>query len=177
MNNIFPFKSSGLIPPMPTHSFVGKNVLYKDTLFERDNRLTLAFKNQEASYVPAYKPYINIEREFNIPANSNDFIETVDYKSFTKDQLKDQYIANVYNTMTDQNITQNINSSVFGSVDENNTNKISLYKPVYSSIDLSTNNYLFNNHIIETKFQPYQGDMNHIFKSNQTTTVPIYVPN
>jgi hypothetical protein len=176
MNNNYPFKSNGLIPPMPTHSFVGKDVLYKDTLFERDDRMKKAVANQENSYVPAYKPYMNVEDRFNIPANSKDFIETKEYKSFSKDELKDQYIANVYNTMTDQNIKQNINESIFGSTNSSSS-KVSLYKPVYTSIDLSTNNYLFNNHIIERKFEPYQGDMHHSFKSTQKNIVPIYTPN
>ena len=176
MNNNYPFKSNGLIPPMPTHSFVGKDVLYKDTLFERDPRMKNAVANQNASYVPAYKPYMNVEERFNIPANSKDFIETKDYKSFNKDELKDQYIANIYNTMTDQNIKQNINTSIFGSTNQSSS-KVSLYKPVYTSIDLSTNNYLFNNHIIERKFEPYQGDMHHSFKSTQKNIVPIYTPN
>jgi hypothetical protein len=168
MNNNFPFKSNNLKPQIPTHSFVGKDVLYKDTLFERDDRMKSAVAYQENSYVANYKP-LNVENQFNIPANSNDFIETKDYKKFSKEELNDEYIANIYNMMTDQNMKQNINSSVFGSTNE--TSSKSSYKPVYSSIDIS--NYIFND---ENKYQSYQGDMLHSFKSQQTNIVPTFQP-
>ena len=56
MNNNYPFKSNGLIPPMPTHSLVNKDVLYKDTLFERDNRMKKAGATKLVSLINEKSP-------------------------------------------------------------------------------------------------------------------------
>ena len=151
MNNTFPLESSNILTPKP----IIKNNFYLNT-FDRDDRLLSAIERQNNVDKNKYIPVINTISLFNNPVNSNDLIESKNYKSFTKDELKDTYIHDIYNMMTEKVsnvIKKNELDRIQGVFMEESSN-LSLYKPVYSSIDLSTNNYVFNQ--IETKYTPYE---------------------
>ena len=165
MNNTFPFQSSSIITPVGTAPVVKKDDVYKQTIFERDNRLVSAIDRQVTVDKNTYIPVVNTIMKFNNPVNSNDLIESKNYKSFTKEELKDKYIHDIYDMMT-YKVSDVVKKDELDRIQ--GTRPIdtvigSLYKPVYSSIDLSTNNYTFNDVIIDAKYQPYEGIPVHKF--------------
>lgn len=155
MNNTFPFQSANIITPKP----IIKNSFYLDT-FDRDDRLLTAIKRQTNVDKNIYTPVVNTITSFNNPVNSNDLIKSKNYKSFTKDELKETYIHDIYNMMTEKvsNVIKKDELDRIQGVFMEKLNNLSLYKPVYnpvySSIDLSTNNYIFNE--TESKYTPYE---------------------
>ena len=158
MNNTFPFQSSSIIAPVGTTPVIKKDDIYKETIFDRDTRLVSAIDRQVNVDKNEYIPVVNTIMSFNIPVNSNDLLESKDYKSFTKEELKDKYIHDIYNMMTNKvsNVVKEDELTRIQGIYPTDTVISSLYKPVYSSIDLSTNNYTFNNDVIDAKYQPYQ---------------------
>ena len=154
MNNTFPFQSSNIKSSKP--------VLPDNNIFKRDDRLEKAINR----HIDTNKqnPIINI---FNNPVNSNDLSESKNYKSFKKEELKDKYIHDIYNMMSDtvsEIITQDEIERIQGIYPSDIDSSIkSLYKPVHSSIDISTNNYTFNNIPIDAKYKPYENINLHKF--------------
>lgn len=171
MNNSFPFVKSGIVEPIATQPVIKENELYKDTKFIRDERLQKAFKVDELNRNTSYKPVIDVETKFRYPENSHDLLQYKKYKEFTKNELKDKYIHDIYNEMSDT-VINNVSSDeihrIQGIYYDDKSNNISSTvaskPPVYSSYDATTNKYLFNNILLDTKYQPYDGNFTHAYK-------------
>ena len=169
MNNTFPFAQSPIIATVATQPVVKKDELYKDTQFRRDARLKKAFELTKIAHTDSYKPVIDVETKFNYPANSLDLLQYKKYKDFTKDELKDKFIYDIYSEMSDKvinNVPVEEIKRIQGTYHNDMTNNVGslLYKPVYSSIDVSTDKYyMFNNVVLDKKYESYDGSHIHSY--------------
>lgn len=169
MNNTFPFAQSPIIVPVVTQPVAKKDEMFKDTNFIRDPRLTKAFELTKLAHANSYKPVVDVKLKFKYPENSLDLLQYKKYKDFTKDELKDKYINEIYDEMCDKvinNVPAEEIKRIQGAFVNDSLNNVGslLYKPVYSSIDVSTNKYIFNNMILDGKYEPYDGSHNHTYE-------------
>jgi hypothetical protein len=169
MDNTFPFIQSSIKAPVVVPQVVKKDELFKDNQYIRDERLQKAFKRDEEFRKTDYKPAMDGKSKFRYPENSHDLIKFERYKDLNKEELKDKFIYEIYNEVTDKvidKIPKDEIERIQGSfhTDEASTTKQVAYKPVYSSIDISTNKYQFNNIILDGKYEPYQGNYVHSYK-------------
>jgi len=153
MNNIFPLKDSSIITPTP----------YDNKQYERDSILNKAVVKQ-TNKIDYTSPAIS----FPFPKNSNDLIQSKEYKDFDKSELTNKYIHEIYDMMSDKIIEPKPTdiSQILGTNNSELNNKpqvTGLYKPVLSMIDPSNS---YNNTKIDYNYQPYDGTNIHHFIKN-----------
>ena len=95
--------------PVPTYPSAKKtkNRLYKETNFNREDKLQHNLNDKFKKNEEEYRIISNKLIDYSVPSNSNDLLETRDYKSFSKAELNDKYIHEIYDMMLENN-TENI---------------------------------------------------------------------
>lgn len=146
-----------IIPPKPYDGPVEKDQPFKDVTFIRDKGVSNAMKQKIENDDTEYKAYIEGNLKYYYPANSNDYLSSVNIKDISKEELDNSYISDIYNKMSVKvvnNITKEQIDNITGKPIYNNEENLNLYKPVVSLIDENLEINSFDD-IIDYKYKPY----------------------
>jgi hypothetical protein len=139
-NNSFPIEKYELDIPEPhiVYKEIKPDEAFKDVKFERDEGVNKAMQDKinqsKQEYVGLYDAYnMPIDR----PVDSNDKLIYKQFSDFTKAELDEMYLADIYNEMSahvDENISKDELNRIMGKAIINEDLK-GYYNPVFVSID------------------------------------------
>ena len=141
--------------PIPER-IVLPNEVFKDNKYIRDQGVQDAINKQNNSYEQDYEAVYKSVLNFQIPEDSKDKLSYKHYNEFTKEQLDNSYLADIYDQMSakvNENISKEELDRITGKEIVYDDIKI-LYNPVYISIDQNLD--IAKNKIeTESKFKGY----------------------
>ena len=136
-NNNFPIADIKIVPPKINNNPPKKDEAFKDNEFIRDKGVENAMNNKNKTNDIDYSNVINSYLNFKNPENSGDLLTNLSIKDFSKDELKNSYLHDIFNKMSAKVINnvsnEQINNIMGKPIEENKIDN--LYKPVLSLID------------------------------------------
>ncbi len=142
--------------PMIPNKILDPNAAYQDNKYIRDEGINDAINELEDKDDEEYKDVANAYNNFVLPLDSNNELSFKKYKDFTKDELDESTLHDLYNNMT-ASVSKKLSSDELERISGKpiiDAKLSGLYKPVYISYD---NDFDMDNTIdnYEYKFEGY----------------------
>lgn len=147
-------------PPMIPNKILDPNAAYQENKYIRDNGVNRAINNLEKTDKEDYKEVASAYNNFILPVDSSNELSFKKFKDFTKEELDESTLQDVYKKMTTSNnkkLSADELERISGKpIIDNNLS--GLYKPVYVSYD---NDFDMNNKNIKNYEYKFDGFSNH----------------
>ena len=153
MYSNYPLSSLDIIKPKPSIPSVNT-----DRCQLIDPPISILLKKNVQNLENSYLDIVNTISNFKVSDDSNNMTKRVKYNDYIKKHPEPQNVYEMYNNMTiyNNNVSKKVLDTIQGDINENKYNSTNnMYNPIYSSIDLTNNNFIPNNDIIDRMYQPY----------------------
>ncbi len=151
------FNEPNVIDPIVPIRIAKPDEAFKDNVFVRDEGVKDAMINKEENNNDEYMDVANAILNFKQPVVSSDKLSYKQINDFTKKELDETQLANIYDQMSAK-VIEKISSSEakrIGGTPVETKSLTGLYNPIYTNIDgenININNNTFNT---EYKFQGF----------------------
>ncbi len=126
-----------IIPPMVPNKILDPNAAYQENKYIRDTGVNNAINEIKKNDTEEYKEVANAYNNFLLPIDSNDELSYKKYSDFSKEELDESTLQDLYTKMT-SSVAKKISSDELERISGKpiiNNSLSGLYKPVYVSYD------------------------------------------